>query len=120
MTSVALGTLDGRPVIVSGYVRDSDDSYKGAVRVWDLTKNRALHSELLRGHDGAVSSVALGTLDGRPVIVSGGDDNTVRVWSAQGQVLATIHIRSAVHGVTFMEPGNVVVAASQGLLLLKF
>ena len=36
--------------------------------------------EPLRGHDGGVISVAVGTVDGRPVIVSGGSDGTVRVW----------------------------------------
>jgi WD40 repeat protein len=34
----------------------------------------------LKGHDGWVSAVAVGELDGRPVIVSGGSDRTVRVW----------------------------------------
>jgi len=35
----------------------------------------------LTGHDGRVSAVAVGALpDGTPVIVSGGDDGTVRVW----------------------------------------
>ena len=37
--------------------------------------------EPLTGHDGAVSAVAAGALpDGTPVIISGGDDGTVRVW----------------------------------------
>ena len=36
--------------------------------------------EPLTGHDGAVEAVAVGELDGRAVIVSGGEDGTVRVW----------------------------------------
>ena len=76
--SVAVGELDGRPVIVSG---GSD----ATVRVWELASGQPV-GEPLWGHDGGVGSVAVGELDGRPVIVSGGFDATVRVWDlASGQ-----------------------------------
>ena len=42
---------------------------------------RATGHQVLTGHTGEVSAVAVGALpDGTPVIVSGGDDGTVRVW----------------------------------------
>jgi WD40 repeat protein len=72
VNSVALGTLDGKPVIVSG----GEDS---TLRVWDLASGMQ-RGESLRGHESPVKSVALGALDGRPVIVSGGEDSTLRVW----------------------------------------
>jgi hypothetical protein len=37
---------------------------------------------LLSGHDGAVTAVAVGEIDGAARIVSGGGDGTVRVWDA--------------------------------------
>ena len=42
---------------------------------------RATGHQVLTGHAGAVDAVAAGALpDGTPVIISGGDDGTVRVW----------------------------------------
>jgi WD40 repeat protein len=81
---VAVGELEGRPVVVSGG-RD------GTVRVWDLArgtpvgkplKPRRSPRSLLWGHDSrlGVTYVAIGDLKGRPVVVSGGGDGTVRVW----------------------------------------
>ena len=42
---------------------------------------RATDHQVLTGHDGSVWAVAAGALpDGTPVIISGGEDSTVRVW----------------------------------------
>ena len=70
--SVAVGTVDGRAVIVWA-------DLTGRCGCGILTSG-APRGEPWRGHDGGVTSVAVGTLEGRPVIVSGGWDGTVRVW----------------------------------------
>ena len=50
------------------------------MRVWRLADGSPA-GEPLTGHTGWVSAVAAGALpDGTPVIVSGSDDATVRVW----------------------------------------
>ena len=50
------------------------------MRVWRLADGTPV-GEPLTGHDGWVNAVAAGALpDGTPVIISGGDDGTVRVW----------------------------------------
>lgn len=59
-------------------------------------------STVLTGHDGPVRVLATGRLDGRPIVVSGGQDATVRVWDvATGRPVGaplTGHT-AAVHGV---------------------
>jgi WD40 repeat protein len=84
VTAVALGTLNGRPVIVSVALDVFSGGVAGTVRVWDLATG-APHGKPL-GHAG-LTSVAAGTLDGRSVIVSGGNDRTVRVWDADGHAI---------------------------------
>lgn len=69
---------------------------------------------------GYVASVAVGTLDGRSVIVSGGEDSVVRLWNAQGVALSEVHIGSNVNELTLVEPGTVVVGAKGGLLVIRF
>jgi len=61
------------------------DSIAGAApdRPWQTRWSHSLQADhqVLTGHRGAVSAVAAGALpDGTPVIISGSDDQTVRVW----------------------------------------
>ncbi|GAA2882994.1 hypothetical protein GCM10010517_46180 [Streptosporangium fragile] len=75
---IAVTELDGRRVVVSG----GGDS---AVRVWDLATREEVGRPFTRHHSsvppkGGITSVVVTELDGRPVVVSAGGDNTVRVW----------------------------------------
>jgi WD40 repeat protein len=67
---VAVGHLEGHPVIVSAG-RDA------TVRIWDLATGDPI-GKPLRGHKSYVGHVAVGQLEGRAVIVSGGE--TIRLW----------------------------------------
>jgi WD40 repeat protein len=69
VNAIALGELDGWPVIVTG----GND-----IRVWVRHSSNDL--ELLHFYREDVTSIVLGTLEGRPIAVSGGVDGTVRVW----------------------------------------
>lgn len=62
--------LDGHPILASA-------SSSGHIALWDLDSGgRLLH--LIRGaHDGAVS--ALEWVPGQPVLISSGEDNSVKV-----------------------------------------
>lgn len=69
--TLAAGTLNGRLVIVSG----GWDS----MQVWDVAGGKPL-SQTFGGYHGGVNAVTVSLLDGRSVIVSGGEDSTVQVW----------------------------------------
>ncbi|MFJ3877614.1 caspase family protein [Streptomyces sp. NPDC090077] len=71
VTCVATGTLDGRPIAVTG----SEDS---TARVWDLTTQRPIGEPLPVGIP--VNALAIGELGDYSVALTGGHDGTVRIW----------------------------------------
>ncbi|TMR24409.1 hypothetical protein ETD86_04560 [Nonomuraea turkmeniaca] len=70
--AVAVGTLDGVPVTLTG----SDDE---TARVWNLRTSQPI-GQPLAGHTEWVRGAALDQLDGVPIAVTAGDDDTARVW----------------------------------------
>jgi WD40 repeat protein len=55
------------------------------VRVWDLATGAPI-GQPLTGHRNFVQSVATAQLNGRPVIVSGSYDGSIRVWDLARRV----------------------------------
>ena len=82
VSSVAVGTVGGEAVIVSG-------SWDKTVKVWNAVTGECIKT--LEGHDSDVTSVAVGISGGEAVVVSGSDDNTVKVWNAAtGECIQTL------------------------------
>ncbi len=71
VTALAVGRSHGRLLCLTGSL--------WTLRVWDLDKEEASGTPFL-GHNGWVSAVAFGEVDGHPVAVTGADDTTVRTW----------------------------------------
>jgi WD40 repeat protein len=118
--ALAVGDLEDRPVVISsGSVGPVRAPFEETVRVWDLTTGRAV-GEPWRVHRGGVRALAVGELEDRPVVVSGGKDGTVRVWRPDGQVQRTLDVGAAVLGVALAPGSRIVVAASMGLMVLQF
>ncbi|MEV1023095.1 caspase family protein [Streptomyces sp. NPDC050264] len=83
--ALACAEIDGEPLIASG---GSD----GTVRLWDPSGTTPAQAgrrfgerAVLTGHSGEVNTVTFAELGGAPVVISGGDDRTVRVWDVRRQ-----------------------------------
>jgi WD40 repeat protein len=57
-----------------------------AVHIWDLTAARDAVGKPVAGHSGEVRAICTGVLAGRPIVITGCDDGSVRFWDlATGQ-----------------------------------
>lgn len=108
VVSLALGVVDGRPVVVSA-------GWDGTARMCDLGSGTLVH--VFTGHDGEVNAAVLGSALGRQVVVTGGRDATARVWDADtGELVHTLSGHDGpVHAVALGRAGGraVVVSASE-------
>jgi len=67
-----------------------------------------------------VWSVAVGELEGRPVIVSGGWNGTVRVWGESGQLKMTVSVDATAEAIALAPGERIVVGTLEGLMVLKW
>ena len=88
------------------------------MRVWDLESGEPAMGPLT-GHDGAVRSVAVGVRLGRPVIVSGSYDQTLRVWDLAAEAGDILRIELGRHVTSVASTAaELVIGASPELLRL--
>ncbi|WP_189268324.1 WD40 repeat domain-containing protein [Streptomyces fuscichromogenes] len=108
--ALALDTLEGRSVILTGHKTEE-------IHLWDLATGELL-APPLTGHTSEVSAGATGTLDGRPVVVAGGD-RTVWMWDAStGQRIGEYAFPSRIRGLTVAPDGRLVVGFGADMAVL--
>ena len=85
--------------------------------MWDLATGEPRRASRAR-HDGRVEAVAIGELSGRPIIISGGSDRTVRVWVGSGTDLAVINVGSTPRSLA-LHSRTIVLGAGAGLMAIQ-
>jgi WD40 repeat protein len=87
------------------------------LRAWDLAAG-APRGDPIAAHDGAVNAVAAIEHGRRPLMVSGGEDETVRVWNLAGSELCRITVDSPVHAIA-ARGGTFVLSADAGIMAIE-
>jgi WD40 repeat protein len=82
----------------------------GVVRVWRASDGKLLHT--LAGHTGAVVDLAF-SRSGQLLATAGDEDNTARIWRADGKELHVLRHRGAVTRIAFSPDSQLVVTASE-------
>lgn len=88
LTSIAAGRAGNQDLIVCGYRRLLDEEFDlesgyvaGAVETWNAVTGAHVGT-LLDGDCRPVTSVAIGHVSGRDIVVAGSSDGTLRIWDA--------------------------------------
>jgi WD40 repeat protein len=113
---------DGHLLLAAGtpFGGIAERPWPSPVLLWDLTEGPDKPPHSFDGHQDWVSSVAFGTLPGgSPFLVSGGEDQTVRLWDPVAlRPLATLHRRSRVRAVAAL--GSLLaVGDDEGLVVIE-
>ncbi|MFV2019871.1 hypothetical protein ACFHVL_15265, partial [Micromonospora sp. LOL_023] len=91
------------------------------VWVWDAATGTPI-GQPFTGHTDDVNAVAVGQVDDRPVVVSGGADATVRVWDAANlrtYETTEIHLPESAYGTAFNVPGIIAIATTLGVISVR-
>jgi WD40 repeat protein len=88
------------------------------MQAWDLRSGAQLHQ--FTGHTGSVTTIAVAELNGRPIVISGSDDGTVRVWEfAEAIQVFAIDLGATVKTLVPTLQNLVVVNTPLGLVVLR-
>ncbi|MGB3652823.1 MAG: CHAT domain-containing protein [Rivularia sp. (in: cyanobacteria)] len=91
----------------------ASSSQDGKIRLWDIKTGQC--NLILEGHEKIVSAIAFAPQHlPNCLLVSGSDDNTIKIWNHQGECLQTLRGHEGwVYSVAFSPNGNLVASGSR-------
>lgn len=89
----------------------------GAISMWNL-RSKTLIKEITHAH-GGIAAVAITKLKSSDILISGGMDGFIKVWSTSFTQLLQIDIDTPVTGIAPLSGHEVAVSSGKGLLVLK-
>jgi WD40 repeat protein len=126
VSAMAVVSLNGRTLVVSG----SDD---GTAYLWDAERPDAepvvlrgyetfftAPAIVRRGHDGSVTAVSVVSRNGKTLVVTAGEDRTVRFWLPDGRPVAAITLPATPRALAPGPRGSFAVATAWGVDLIQF
>lgn len=113
-STIAVGELDERRLVAVGeHGKDSPIQLKNVAHGQG-------EGRLITHHEGYISSIGLGKLGERSVIVSGGSEGDLRVWNPDGELLSEIQFGARIDDLAFGRHSMLVVSTSKGIAVLEF
>jgi WD40 repeat protein len=113
-STIAMGKVDGQRLVATGeYCKES------SIQLRNLANGQS-EGRLITHHEGYISSIGLGKLDDRSVIVSGGSEGDLRVWNPDGELLSAVQLEAKIDDLAFGRGSTLVASTSRGIAVLEF
>jgi len=110
--ALPVGKCDDRTLLVAG-------TDHGAIIVWDFDSG-ICEGCRLNAHIGSTDHVCFGMIAGDSVLIAGGTDAMVSLWTPSLEPLSQIEIGERITSLAWMPPDGLAVGGMSGVLVLRF
>jgi WD40 repeat protein len=90
----------------------------GHIAVWNFETGEE-HSSLAQAHIGKVTVIKFFTINGNTILVSGGEDGMMQLWSVSLDLILKIEIGVVINDFTYCGDQRIAVATSRGIIMIK-